>query len=141
MKEKKTSELDQILQTTTTSNFKKYIQQTKEAPSLKDYFSAYIARTGISPSQMIERSNLSRSYGYSILNGTKTNPSRDSILSLCIGAHMDLDTTQHALRIAKLGELYSKVPRDAAIMIHINQHQWNLIEINTFLDQENLELL
>ncbi|MFR7384492.1 MAG: hypothetical protein ACLUTO_08850 [Anaerostipes sp.] len=51
---------------------------------------------------------------------------------------MDLKTTQHALRIAQLGELYAKVPRDAAIMMHINNEKWNLVDINIFWKNMNL---
>lgn len=54
---------------------------------------------------------------------------------------MDLNTTQHALRIAQLGELYSKVPRDAAIMLHINQKQWNITKLNLFLTEHNLDII
>ena len=77
----------------------------------------------------------SQSYAHEILNGTKPHPSRDYLLALCLGAHMDLKTTQHALRTAQLGELYAKVPRDAAIMMHINNEKWNLIDINIFLEE------
>ena len=52
---------------------------------------------------------------------------------------MDLDTTQHALRIAQQGELYAKVPRDAAIMMHINHKVWNPVKINLFLEEQGLE--
>ena len=50
-------------------------------------------------------------------------------------------TTQHALRIAQLGELYAKVPRDAAIMMHINNEKWNLIDINIFLEEHGLNVI
>ena len=62
-------------------------------------------------------------------------------IALCLGAHMDLKTTQHALRIAQLGELYAKVPRDAAIMMHINNEKWNLIDINIFLEEHRLDVI
>lgn len=60
---------------------------------------------------------------------------------MCLGAHMDLKMTQHALRIAQLGELYAKVPRDAAIMMHINNEKWNLIDINIFLKEHGLNVI
>lgn len=48
---------------------------------------------------------------------------------------------KHALRIAQLGELYAKVPRDAAIMMHINNEKWNLIDINIFLEEHGLDVI
>ena len=92
-------------------------------------------------SQIIKNSGISQSYAHEILNGKKPHPSRDYLLALCLGAHMDLKTTQHALRIAQLGELYAKVPRDAAIMMHINNEKWNLIDINIFLEEHRLDVI
>ena len=45
------------------------------------------------------------------------------------------------VRIAQLGELYAKVPRDAAIMMHINNKKWNLIDINIFLEEHGLNVI
>lgn len=100
-----------------------------------------IAKHDLKISQIIKNSGISQSYAYEILNGTKPHPSRDYLLALCLGAHMDLKTTQHALRIAQLGELYAKVPRDAAIMMHINNEKWNLIDINIFLKEHGLNVI
>ena len=100
-----------------------------------------IAKHDLKISQIIKNSGISQSYAHEILNGTKPHPSRDYLLALCLGAHMDLKTTQHALRIAQLGELYAKVPRDAAIMMHINNEKWNLIDINIFLEEHGLNVI
>jgi hypothetical protein len=141
MKEKSTDQLNETLKSTSPISFKKYLSTLPCAPTLQDYFASYIAIHKWNPADIVKNSHISKSYAHEILSGKKPHPSRDYLLSLCLGAHMDLDTTQHALRIAQLGELYSKVPRDAAIMLHINQKIWNIVTINLFLEEHHLEIL
>ena len=137
MQDQLTDHLDQQLKSTSLENF----SDLQQLPSLQDFFSVYIAKHDLKISQIIKNSGISQSYAHEILNGTKPHPSRDYLLALCLGAHMDLKTTQHALRIAQLGELYAKVPRDAAIMMHINNEKWNLIDINIFLEEHGLTVI
>lgn len=141
MNRQSTEELNETLKSTSCSNFSDYLKQLQTAPSLQDYFSIYMAQNELTAAQIIKNSGVSKSYAHEILNGRKIHPSRDHLLALCLGAHMDLNTTQHALRIAQQGELYAKVPRDAAIMMHINRKVWNLIEINLFLEDHGLETI
>ena len=139
MQDQLTDHLDQQLKSTSLENFSNYLKNLQQLPSLQDFFSVYIAKHDLKISQIIKNSGISQSYAHEILNGTKPHPSRDYLL--CLGAHMDLKTTQHALRIAQLGELYAKVPRDAAIMMHINNEKWNLIDINIFLEEHGLNVI
>ena len=141
MQDQLTDHLDQQLKSTSLENFSDYLKNLQQLPSLQDFFSVYIAKHDLKISQIIKNSGISQSYAHEILNGTKPHPSRDYLLALCLGAHMNLKTTQHALRIAQLGELYAKVPRDAAIMMHINNEKWNLIDINIFLEEHGLNVI
>ena len=138
MQDQLTDHLDQQLKSTSLENFSDYLKNLQQLPSLQDFFSVYIAKHDLKISQIIKNSGISQSYAHEILNGTKPHPSRDYLLALCLG---DLKTTQHALRIAQLGELYAKVPRDAAIMMHINNEKWNLIDINIFLEEHGLTVI
>ena len=141
MQDQLTDHLDQQLKSTSWENFSDYLKNLQQLPSLQDFFSVYIAKHDLKISQIIKNSGISHSSAHEILNGTKPHPSRDYLLALCLGAHMDLKMTQHALRIAQLGKLYAKVPRDAAIMIHINNEKWNLIDINIFLEEHGLNVI
>ena len=40
-----------------------------------------------------------------------------------------------------LDKALTKVPRDAAIMMHINNEKWNLIDINIFLEEHGLTVI
>lgn len=54
---------------------------------------------------------------------------------------MDLVHTNRALKIAGCNPLYSKVSRDAAIIIMINKEEYNIRIINEFLYGHNLDIL
>lgn len=108
MQDQLTDHLDQQLKSTSLENFSDYLKNLQQLPSLQDFFSVYIAKHDLKISQIIKNSGISQSYAHEILNGTKPHPSRDYLLALCLGAHMDLKMTQHALRIAQLGELMQR---------------------------------
>lgn len=141
MKDLQTENLNNQLKSTSTDDFASYLENLQNTPTLSEFFSSYIANHNLKTSQIIRNSGISQSYAHEILDGKKKNPSRDYLLALCLGAHMDLPTVQRALRIAQLGELYAKVPRDAAIMIHINNKNWNIIDINIFLEEHDLDVI
>lgn len=137
----KTEELNEILGTLNKDSFSSYVSGLDTAPSVAGIFENYLFQNGITRGNLIKRSGLSRSYAYEILNGIKTNPSRDSIISLCMAAEMDLNATQRTLRAGGAGELYAKIPRDAAIILHINQGQHDIVKLNIFLEEHGLECL
>ena len=139
--EQLTDNLNKRLEKISSDSFSSYIKDLKETPSIQKLFDTYMEHYKVSRSEIVSRSGLSRSYAYEVLNGVKANPSRDNLIRLCLGAQMDFPTTQYALKVGGVGELYSKVPRDAAIIIHINQKNWNIVKLNIFLEENGLECL
>lgn len=139
--ELKTDDLNKRLEKLSSDSFSSYLKELRETPNIQKFFDVYIKQYDIPKSEIVKRSELSRSYAYEVLNGVKTNPSRDHLICLCLGAHMDINTTQYALKVGGVGELYAKVPRDAAIIMHINQKKWDIVKLNIFLEENGLELL
>lgn len=139
--EQRTDELNKRLERLPKDSFAGYVKELKETPNIQKLFDAYIEHYGIAKGDIVKRSGLSRSYAYEVLNGVKSNPSRDHLIALCLGAQMDLNTTQYALKVGGVGELYAKVPRDAAIILHINKKNWDIISLNIFLEENGLEIL
>ena len=100
MQDQLTDHLDQQLKSTSLENFSNYLKNLQQLPSLQD-FSVYMQKHDLKISADHQKQWDIKSYAHEILNGTKPHPSRDYLLALCLGAHMDLKTTQHAaLRIA-----------------------------------------
>lgn len=136
-----TDDLNKRLERLPKDSFATYMKELKDTPSIQKFFDVFMEHYGVSKSDIVKRSYLSRSYAYEVLNGVKKNPSRDHLIALCLGAHMDINTMQYALKVGGVGELYAKVPRDAAIILHVNQKNWDIVKLNIFLEENNLEIL
>lgn len=105
-----------------------------------EYFNEYMAEYEVDLAEVLCRSNISRNYVYNIINGDR-NPGREKIIALCIGAGMNCSEINRGLKIAREGILYARDPRDARIMIAVNQGNATVTGINLMLEQENLPIL
>ena len=143
MNEKPTYELDKILNDVSPEQFEQYNKSIKEESNsnVSEYFNSYIAMNNLELSDVIKKSDIPSNYAYGILNGNRKNPSRDRVIALCIACEMDLVYTNRALKVAGHNPLYSKVSRDAAIIIMINREEYNIRIINEFLYGHNLDIL
>ena len=84
---------------------------------------------------------MSEKYGYKLLSGEKHTKQRDVILRLCYAAELSLEETQKALKLYRMPELYAKIPRDAMIMIAFNERPGSIIDVNSFLKKNGMEIL
>ena len=76
---------------------------------------------------------VTESYGGQILRMEKHTSDRDLILRLCIAGHFSWDETNRALKLYGMSELYAKDPRDACIIVAINNRIFNLYDIDEML--------
>lgn len=104
-----------------------------------NYVNELLEDKGIKKSDLIKRSDIDRTYGYQVLNGTK-KPSRDKILMICIGGGFSLEETNRVLKLGNCGELYSKNIRDAVIIFGINK-KLDILHINDLLYSRELDCL
>lgn len=88
---------------------------------------------------VIDKSNLNKSYVYQIFNGKRT-PSRDKVIALAFGLGLDADETQQLLRQAGYRSLYPRDKRDALLLFAISKKE-NIIAANEFLDDHEVEVL
>ena len=90
----------------------------------------------ISKAAMARKAGMSEVYLHQVFSGRR-NPSRDRLLSLCIGMGADMDETQAMLKLAGYAELYPRNRRDAIISFGI-LHGEELEQINDklFLEKE-----
>ena len=99
------------------------------------YFSTIMKSHNHKKSDLAKNSNISRTYVYQLLNGTK-KPSRDNIIALCITSDFTLEETIRCLEISKEGILYPKNKRDSLIIYAIN-HKYNISKSNELLFKNN----
>jgi hypothetical protein len=94
------------------------------------FFERLFTKTGLRKSSVIRQANISRSYGYQIIDGSRI-AKRDYYIAIAIAMNLDLATTQWLLAITETGVLYRPLKRDAAIIFAI-QHgydHWELYEL------------
>lgn len=90
-----------------------------------------LKKYGISTSDLIKRSLLSKSFVYQILSDER-NPGRDILLRIALAIPLTVDEVQHLLLIAQKGALYPKVRRDAALICCM-ERKLSLDETDEFL--------
>ena len=91
------------------------------------------------PAQAIERSQIERTYGHQLFNGTR-RPSRDKVIQLALGFGLNVDETQRLLRSAGKSPLYPRLKRDAAILYGI-QKKLSILAVQEILTKYGLTLL
>lgn len=107
------------------NNIEEYIKENSEAfvdLNISQFLSEYIKSHKLIKSHVIKGAEISEIYGFQVLSGTR-NPSRDTLLSLCIAMNMTVEEVQTALKIAKYAPLYPKYKRDSIIILGISKNK------------------
>lgn len=91
------------------------------------------------PAQAIERSQIERTYGHQLFNGTR-RPSRDKVIQLALGLGLNVDETQRLLRAAGKSQLYPRLKRDAVILYAL-QKKLPILTVQESLTKYGLTLL
>ena len=91
------------------------------------------------PAQVIERSQIERTYGHQLFNGTR-RPSRDKVIQLALGLGLSVEETQQLLRAAGKSQLYPRLKRDAVILYGI-QKKLSILAVQESLTKYGLTLL
>lgn len=136
MKSKSTDELLNILKQSDSP--KEYIDNNRNdliTDALSTHLTTLLTEKGITKSQVIKASELNDIYCYQIFSG-KRFPSRDTLLSICIGMQLNVEETQQLLQFAGFAPLYVKNIRDSIILFGIN-NRYNIYEINESLYSNN----
>ena len=146
MKEKRTEDLESILNSIHIDDFATYCESNsesiiKESNSFFEYMKELIHSKGLTQQQVFLFADIPERYGYKLLTGEKHTKQRDVILRICYAAELTLEETQRALRKYKMPQLYAKTPRDALLMIMFNERPGGIIEVNSFLKQNGMETL
>lgn len=108
--------------------------------SVSEYLNLLLNEKKLKKSDIIREGNLDRNYAYQIFNGTKENPSRNKILMIAFGMHLNIEETRKLLKICELSDLYPRNPRDGAILFCLDKRK-SLIDTNALLSELNLDIL
>lgn len=146
MKPKSTEELENILGATHMKDIDRFLAENEESilssdRPFSDYLRAKIKEKGLLQQEVFLDADIPERYGYKLLTEEKHTRQRDIIIRLCYAAHLTLEETQTALKYYRMPELYAKVPRDALIMIALNERPGSILEVNSFLKKNGMEVL
>ena len=121
MIKKPTDELmDELLKANSISDYLKENSQYMVSEELSTYLNNIMAKKGLVKSDVIKKTEFSEVMGYQILSGTR-QPSRDSLICICVSMNMSLEETQTILKIAGFAALYPKSKRDSIIIKGISE--------------------
>ncbi len=116
------------------SNIGEYLKENSDS-MIKDELSVYLTnileKKGFVKSAVIKKSELSEVMGYQIFSGVR-NPSRDSLISVCVAMELTIEEVQEILKVASFAELYPKSKRDSIIINGISMKK-SVAEINEVL--------
>lgn len=101
--------------------------------SISDYLKIILKDKKMTPSDVIKRSRIERTYCYQILNGRK-KPGRDKLIAIALALSLDLNETQRLLETAKESVLYAKSKRDSVLIYALN-NKMSVLDTNFLLNQ------
>ena len=99
---------------------------------IRDFFDTLLYETGKKKSEIIRETNLSRTYGYQLMEGRRKGK-RDYYLLIALAMSLDLKTTQRMLSVTQCGALHPLVKRDAAVIFAIN-HGYDCFKTLCFME-------
>ncbi len=146
MFQKSTVELDSILQKTNPEDIDAYLEEqkqnlAKENRPFASYMRELFKKKGLTQQEIFLKADIPEKYGYRLIAETKRTRQRDYILRICFSAKLELFETQRALKLYGMTELYSRIPRDAVLMIAFNTGIHEMEEVNKLLKEHEMEPL
>ncbi|MDR1633748.1 MAG: hypothetical protein LBS27_02240 [Bifidobacteriaceae bacterium] len=105
-------------------------------PDIRDFFDELFRSRRLARSDVIREANISRTYGYQIMDGTRVGK-RDYYLAIAFAMGLDLKTAQRMLAVTATGSLHPLIKRDAAIIFALN-HGYDTTKVYWFLTELGL---
>lgn len=86
--------------------------------TLAQHLRSLMNQKGLEQADVVRDSGQDKGYISQLFNGRKTNPSRDKLIAIAFGLHLDVDQTQRMLKLAGF-TLYVRDKRDYIILLSI----------------------
>lgn len=146
MKQRPTNELNDLLENTKPDQLEGYLKQNRQylANDPKAFY--YYMKDVLDAKRILLKdvylaACVSESYGSKIIRMEKHTPDRDLILRLCLGGHFNWQETNRALKLYGMTELYAKDPRDACLIVAINNRVFDVYEVDGMLKGQGLRTM
>ncbi len=93
-----------------------------------DYMRMKFREKGMQQQDIFLAADLSERYGYKLISEEKHTTSRDTILRICL----------EALTLYGMAPLHVRNPRDVAFIVAINNHIYDIHDVDAILRENNL---
>lgn len=146
MQDKATSELDMLLSDMKPNELPGYYKDNSQFMADEPrpfylYFKTVLNKKNILLKDVYSFAGLSQSWGEKLVSQEKHSKKRDPILRLCIAGHFTLDEMNRALKLYGMSPLYAKEPRDACLIVAINNRMYDLADLDDLLEENGFEKL
>ena len=146
MQEKSTNELNDLLENMKPDQLDSYLKDNSkymadEKKAFYYYMKDVLDEKNIKLKDVYSFAGVTESYGSKIVTMEKHTKDRDLIIRLCLAGHFNWDETNRALKLYGLSELYAKDPRDACIIVAVNNRIFDMYEIDEMLIRQGLKKL
>ena len=138
MQEKKTADLDALLETMRPDQAAEFFEENREdmADEGKAFYyymkNAFDAKS-LKLKDIYSFAGVSESWGEKILRMERHTKNRDLIIRFCIAGHFSLRETNRALKLYGMTPLYSRNKRDVCIILAINNRIFDLSQVDDLL--------
>ena len=144
MQEKKTEELNELLVNTSPKQLSGYLKDNRDYMkssdrAFYDYFTDVLKEKRIKLKDVYSFAGVDDSYGGQIIRMEKHSVNRDLIIKLCIAGHFNLVEVNRALKLYGMNELYAKEPRDACLIVALNNRIFDFIRIDEMLEEHGFK--
>lgn len=141
MEPKPTDELNRLLENTDPDRLDDFLKENRKymtgaEKSFYYYMKDVLGDKGIKLKDVYSFAGFSESYGSQILRMEKHTSDRDIIIRLCLAGHLSWNETNRALKLYGMNELYAKNPRDACIIVAINNRIFDIYDIDELLSKK-----
>ncbi len=146
MQKKPTDELNDLLENMKPNQLKSYFKDNRkymadEKKAFYYYMKDVLDEKNIKLKDVYSFAGVTESYGSKILTMEKHTKDRDLIIRFCVAGHFNWDETNRALKLYGFNELYAKDPRDAVLIVAINNRIYDLYEIDEMLMEHGTKRL
>ena len=138
MQEKKTADLDALLETMRPDQAAEFFEENREdmADEGKAFYyymkNAFDAKS-LKLKDIYSFAGVSESWGEKILRMERHTKNRALIIRFCIAGHFSLRETNRALKLYGMTPLYSRNKRDVCIILAINNRIFDLSQVDDLL--------
>ncbi len=138
MQQKPTDELNDLLENMQPSQLDAYLKDNRKYMALGEkafyyYFKDTLETKRIRLKDVYTCADVTESFGSKIIRMEKHTTQRDLIIRLCLAGHFSLLEMNRALKLYGMTELYAKDPRDACIIVAVNNRQFDPYQIDELL--------